>query len=182
MIWENNNETYTLLGFPVASAGKDSACNLRDPGLIPGLGRFPEEGNSKPLQCSCLENPMDRGAWGATAHGVTESQTQLRDCTCIHTHQISSPLFVKVQDDPQALTSFGNFLNIILSWDFQNLSKLILQLGCFPLSQSLLPARQEEERDILPTCARTHPFHMANSVEVQVHLLMCQGYFKGRTL
>ena len=75
----------------------------------------PGEGNDSPLQYPCLGNPMDREAWRATVHGVTESQTQLRDCTCIHTHQISSPLFVKVQDDPQALTSFGNFLNIILS-------------------------------------------------------------------
>ena len=50
-----------------------------DAGLIPGLGRSPGEGNGNPLQYSCLGNPMDRGAWQATVHGVTKSQTQLSD-------------------------------------------------------------------------------------------------------
>ena len=45
--------------------------NEGDPGLIPGLGRSPEEGNGNPLQYSCLENPMDRGEWRAMVHGVT---------------------------------------------------------------------------------------------------------------
>ena len=58
------------LGFPRSSVGKESACNARDLGLIPGLGRSPGEGNSKPLQYSCLKNPVDRGAWQATVHGV----------------------------------------------------------------------------------------------------------------
>ena len=57
-------------GFPGSSVGKESACSARDPCLIPGWGRSPGEGNDKPLQYSCLENPMDRGAWRATAHGV----------------------------------------------------------------------------------------------------------------
>ena len=52
-----------------------SACNAGDPGLIPGLERAPGEGNGNPLQYSCLENLMDRGAWPATVHGVTKSQT-----------------------------------------------------------------------------------------------------------
>ena len=51
--------------------GKDSACNVGDPGLIPGLGRSPGEGNGYPLQYSCLENPMDRGAWQATVQEVS---------------------------------------------------------------------------------------------------------------
>ena len=50
-------------GFPCSSIGKESACNAEDPGSIPGLGRSPGEGNSNPLQYSCLENSMDRGAW-----------------------------------------------------------------------------------------------------------------------
>ena len=54
-----------------------SACNVGDLGSIPGSGRSPGEGNGNPLQYSCLENPMDRGAWWATVHGVAESWTQL---------------------------------------------------------------------------------------------------------
>ena len=51
--------------------------DLRDQGSIPGWGRFPGEGNGSPLQYSCLENPMNRGAWRATLHRVTVSLTQL---------------------------------------------------------------------------------------------------------
>ena len=61
---------YLKLGFPCNSVGKESACSAGDPGSIPGLGRFPGEGNDNPLQYSCLENPVDRGAWLATVHGV----------------------------------------------------------------------------------------------------------------
>ena len=50
----------------------------RDEGLIPGLGRLPGEGNGNPLQDSCLENPMDRGAWRAAVHDVTKSRTRLK--------------------------------------------------------------------------------------------------------
>ena len=49
------------MGFPSDSAGKESVCNAGDLGSIPGLGRFPREGNDNPLQYSCLENSMDRG-------------------------------------------------------------------------------------------------------------------------
>ena len=63
------------MGFPGGSDGKESACNVGDLGLIPRSGRFPGEGNDNSLQYSCLENSMDRGAWGATVHGVTESDT-----------------------------------------------------------------------------------------------------------
>ena len=59
---------------PGGSEGKASACNAGNPGLIPGSGRSPGEGNSNPLQYSCLEIPMDRGAWQATVHGVAKSQ------------------------------------------------------------------------------------------------------------
>ena len=61
-------------GFPGCSANKESVCNSGDPGSIPGLGRSPGERNGNPLQYSCLENSMDRGAWWATVCGVTESQ------------------------------------------------------------------------------------------------------------
>ena len=66
-----------LQGFPGGSDGEESACNEEDPGLIPGLGRSPGEGNGNPLWYSCLENSMDRGAWRATVHGVTKSWMQL---------------------------------------------------------------------------------------------------------
>ena len=59
---------------PPANAG-----DTRDKGSFPGLGRSPGEGNGDPLQYSCLGNPMDRGAWRAMVHGVTKSQTQLKD-------------------------------------------------------------------------------------------------------
>ena len=68
---------FLLKSFPGGSDDKESACNVRDLGLIPGLGRFPGEGNGYPLQCSCLENSMDRGAWWAAVHGVAKSQALL---------------------------------------------------------------------------------------------------------
>ena len=71
------------MGFPGGSEVKASACNAGDLGSIPGSGRSPGEGNGKPLQFSCLENPMDRGAWWATVHRVTKSQTQLSDFTSL---------------------------------------------------------------------------------------------------
>jgi hypothetical protein len=64
--------------FPGGSDGKESACNAGDVGSIPGLGRS-DEGNGYPLQYSCLENPIDRGAWWATVHGVAKSWTQISD-------------------------------------------------------------------------------------------------------
>ena len=69
----------TLLDFPGGSDGKESACNAGDMGSIPELGKSPGERNGNLLQYSCLENPMDRGAWWATVHGVAKSRTQLRD-------------------------------------------------------------------------------------------------------
>ena len=62
-------------GFLGGSDGKESACNAGDPGSIPESGRSPGEGNGNPFQYSCLENPMDRGAWHATVHGVAKSWT-----------------------------------------------------------------------------------------------------------
>ena len=56
-------------------SGKESPCNAGDASLIPGSERYPEKGNGNPLQCSCLGNPMDRGAWQATIHGVAKSWT-----------------------------------------------------------------------------------------------------------
>ena len=58
-----------IQGFPSGSDGKESACNVGEPGLIPGSGRSPGEGHGNPLQYSCLKNVMDRGAWRATVLG-----------------------------------------------------------------------------------------------------------------
>ena len=73
--------TPVFLGFPGGSEGKESARSVRDLGSIPGLGRSPGEGNGNPLQYSCLENPMDGGAWWAIVHRVTKSWTRLSDFT-----------------------------------------------------------------------------------------------------
>ena len=76
-----------LFGFPRWLSGKESTCiagNARDSGSIPGSGRSPEGGNGNPLQYSCVENPMGRGAWQATVHRVTKSRTRL------NTHALSS--------------------------------------------------------------------------------------------
>ena len=70
--------------FPGGSDGKASVYNAGDPGLIPGSGRSPGGGNGTPLQFYCLENPMDRGAWQATAHGVAQSRARLSDFTLIN--------------------------------------------------------------------------------------------------
>ena len=63
------------MGFPGGSEGKESACDVGDPGSIPALGRSPGEENGNPLQYTCLENSMNRGAWQATVHGVAKSRT-----------------------------------------------------------------------------------------------------------
>ena len=70
-------------GFPGGSEVKASACSAGDLGSIPASGRFPWEGNGNPLQYSCLENPMDGGAWWATVHRVSKSRTPLSDFTFI---------------------------------------------------------------------------------------------------
>ena len=73
-----------FLGFPGGSDNKKSACNVGDLGSIPVLGRSPGEGNGYPLQCSGLENYMDRGAWWATVHGAAELDTTGRLSTAQH--------------------------------------------------------------------------------------------------
>ena len=87
-----------IMGLPRWLNGKESACDeedIKDMGSIPGLGRSPGGGHGNPLQYSCLESPMDRGAWQATIHRVSKSQTRLkqlstrlhaRACARAHTH------------------------------------------------------------------------------------------------
>ena len=70
------------MGFLGGGSGKKkppvNAEDITDPGSIPGMGRPPGGGHDNPLQYSCLENPMDRGAWWATVNGIAKSQTQLK--------------------------------------------------------------------------------------------------------
>ena len=77
------------MDFPGGSDGKVSVYNAGDLGSIPRSGRFPGEGNANPLQYSCLENPMDRGALWVPVHGVAKSQTRLQQLgACISNFQV----------------------------------------------------------------------------------------------
>ena len=82
----------SIMGFPGSSNGKESACKARS--LISGSGRSPGEGNGNSFLYSHLENPMDRGAWRATVHGVAKSQTRL------HLH---FSLYLMVQDHQEPI-------------------------------------------------------------------------------
>ena len=81
--------------FPCGSDGKETACNAGDPGSSPGSGRSPREGNGNPLWYSCLENPIDRGAWWTTVHGVTKSWTPLSGNYYHSVGQVLHPSFIK---------------------------------------------------------------------------------------
>ena len=79
------------VGFPGGSVGEEPSCNAGDSGSVPGLGRSPGGEHGSPLQCSCLENSMDRGTWWVIVHRVTKSWTRLnqlsiRECTHAYTH------------------------------------------------------------------------------------------------
>ena len=80
------------LDFPGGSEFKVYACNAGELGSIPELGKSSGEGNGTPRQYSCLENPMDGGAWWATVHGVTKSWTQLSDFTFTFTYSLEGKL------------------------------------------------------------------------------------------
>ena len=96
------------MGFPGSSDSRASAYSAGDLGSIPGSGRSPGEGNGNPLHYSCLENPMDRGAWWATIHGVAKSQTWLRDfcvCVCVCVCVCTWNIFKKCRDGERKETS-----------------------------------------------------------------------------
>ena len=82
MCHSGTSQVVLVVKNPPANAGL-----IREAGLIPGLGRSPGGGHSNPLQDSCLENPMDRGAWRATVHRVTQNRTRLERLST-HTHGI----------------------------------------------------------------------------------------------
>ena len=74
-----DSDIYSMMDFPGGSDAKESACNAGDPASIPGSGRSSGEENGYPFQYSRLENSIDRGAWQATVHRVTNSRTKLSD-------------------------------------------------------------------------------------------------------
>ena len=90
MFWFLGCEVCGILGLTGDSVVKNPPAKAGDVGLTPGLGRSPGGGNGNPLQYSCLENPMDRGAWRSMLCGVAKSQTQLNDWAHTHTWDLSS--------------------------------------------------------------------------------------------
>ena len=84
---------HAFRGFPGGSVVKNSQANSGNAGLIPGSGRFHGEGNGNPLQYSCLFNPMDRGTWWATVHGVAKNWTLLSDLN-FHLSLICDPIAI----------------------------------------------------------------------------------------
>ena len=102
---------------PPANAG-----DMRDVGSVPGSGRSPGEGNGNALQYSCLENPMVRGAWQVTAHGVTKSRTRLKQ---LSTTTATAPFIFNVQSNIWAQASFEKqaFCYIIFSCKLQKKTK-----------------------------------------------------------
>ena len=100
---------------PPANAG-----DIRDAGSIPGLGRFPGRGPCNPLQCSCLENPMDRGAWRAAVQRVLKSQTRMKQPST-HTHIPLKVRIVIIQ------TIFVEYVMPAPSRSFTNIYSVLLQ-------------------------------------------------------
>ena len=92
--------TAVILGFPGGSDGKEFACKMGDLGLIPGLGRSLGRGHGNPLQYSCLENPMDRGTWWATVHGVSG-----HDWAAKHTRSQGREDFISLRTEWTAVLS-----------------------------------------------------------------------------
>ena len=100
---------------------KTFACNAGDPGLIPGLGRSSREGNGNPLQCSCLENPMDGGAWWATVHRVARSQTRVSNFTFTSDDQCQLQLL-------QFLVHLIDLLSLLLRCNgFAGIQKVVME-------------------------------------------------------
>ena len=113
-------------GFPCGTSGKEPACRCgldeRDVGSASGSGRSPGGGHSNPLQCSCLESPMDRGAWQAAVHRVTQSQTQLKRLSmhmCINKTVMIHHVYIKLHK-----VHILTFTEIFLTSAFQVISRL----------------------------------------------------------
>ena len=94
-------------GFPGGSGSKESACNAGDPGWILGLGRSSGGGNGNPLQYPCLENPMDRGAWWATVHGVPKESDMTERLTLLLSYQFSKHIMSCLENCPRETKSYS---------------------------------------------------------------------------
>ena len=130
------------MGFLGGSDGKESTCNAGDPGLIPGLGGSPGEGNGYPFQYACLENSMDRGAWWVTVHGVAQSWTRLSDFHfhfLQHTSRILQLLFKETLPSTQNLT---NDLRFILQ---SSSPLLIIRVDLTQIVTGSDPIKEEEK-------------------------------------
>ena len=151
------NQFILTRGFPGGSVGKESACNVGDPGSTPRLGRSPGEGNGNPRQYSCPGNPMDRGGWWATVRGVKRVRHDLATkpphsqdpgpafspfmrtlvCTCLHegwTQTSSSdPVIALLPADSR--TILQPFRSKLMSFfSPQSTSCWLLLLGCIPVT------------------------------------------------
>ena len=128
--------THFPCGFPGGSAGKESTCNVGDPGSIAGLGRSPGEGNGNPLQYPCLENPMDGGAWQATVLGITKSQTWMKRLTLLPT-----PVFWS-----------GEFRGLYSPWGWKELD-MTEQLSLSQHISRTFSSCKTETLDLLNNCS-----------------------------
>ena len=130
--------TPVFLGFPGSSHGKESTCNAEDLGSIPGLRRSPRGGHGSPLQYSCLENPVDRGAWWATVHGILQARIL---------EWVASPFYrgiISTQGLNPGLLHFRHFL-----YQLSHKGRpRILEWVAYPFSSGLSP-NQESNQGLL---------------------------------
>ena len=164
-----------FFGVPWWFSDKESACKVGDTGdvgLIPGLGRSLGEGHGNPLQYSCLENLMDRGAWRATVHGIAKSWIQLSDLACAHacthpssllvdTRQLNWPLNVVAHGCPRPSLSSSRSPACISHPTLSSQQKPDLRPSPSPCPRPHwpeLPPRPSAWGDVLPgvTSSRAH--------------------------
>ena len=126
--------------FPSGSVVENPTNDAEDVGLIPGLGRSPGEGNGKPLLYSCLEIPMDRGAWRATVHGVTKSQTRLSTWARRHAHTFLSNSRVSFMWLFLEMTSHA-YSTCLVSESFFSLYRLTAAVSLDHISHGLLDGK-----------------------------------------
>ena len=104
--------------------------NVGDPGWIPGFGRSPGGGHGNPFQYSCLENPMDRGAWRATVHGVTKNRTQLSDLRL--PEYLTANCLCTLGHFPVSNPAMFLFIALIITWNYMFIFLLVRCLSPHP--------------------------------------------------